>query len=179
VGDTEESFLAAIRLLLMMAARIDIVDPWLLPTRSSCRDLLKRMLEEIMGNLRHPQIRLHSSLQALKHSSEDKYDRQIWTNHFMDLHCLLLKNRRAGQVLIWRPEDIPDKFHDRYLLTELGSCSVGKGFEIKRGYKNRLYLLDRLLQKSLQDFYKADVNAQQPWIEFSIGSASTYSVASL
>jgi len=172
VDDTEESFIAAIRLPLTRAARIDIVDRYLLPTNMAYGRLLERILKEIVHNPRNPRIRIHSSLEALTDKSEDKYDREIWKMHFSHLHGLLLKQGRAGQVLIWRPKDLPDKFHDRYLLTELGSCSVGRGFQIQHGCTNRLYLLDQSLHEILQYFYKADENAKkQPCIHpFRIGS---------
>ena len=34
-------------------------------------------------------------------------------------------------VFIWDHRDLPDEFHDRYLLTELGSCGIGKGFDVE------------------------------------------------
>jgi len=56
----------------------------------------------------------------------------IWRSHFESLSQMLENNKRSARVLVWRFCDIADKFHDRYLLMELGSFSIGKGFSVER-----------------------------------------------
>jgi hypothetical protein len=63
-------------------------------------------------------------------------------------------------VFIWDHRDLPDEFHDRYLLTELGSCGIGKGFDVKKGVKNRFYRLDRETNHRLESLFRADENSK-------------------
>ena len=170
--EDSDSFVATIRLPLRRAARIELVDPFLLPTKVR-RPLLEKILKETFHNPRNPLIKIHSSLNALK-EEEHQYEFDVWRSHFKELEPVLLKGCRAVQVFIWRPDDIADKFHDRYLLTEIGSCSVGRGFDIKRGYTNRLYRLDRSTNAQIERAFRTDPNAKnKPVLQFSIGSRTS------
>src|SRR5260221_687135 len=64
-----------------------------------------------------------------------------------------------------------EEIHDRYLLTELGSCGIGKGFVIKKGVKNRFYRLDRETNHRLESVFRADQNSKpKPHLSFRIGT---------
>jgi hypothetical protein len=59
---------------------------------------------------------------------------------------------------------------DRYLLTELESCGIGKGFDVKKGVKNRFYRLDRKTNHRLESVFRADENSEpKPYLSFRIG----------
>jgi hypothetical protein len=161
-----DSFVATIRLPLRCAGRIELIDPYLLPTTGLRGPLLQRIVQETIDNPRNPWVKIHSSLKALEEENED-----VWRSHFSALEPVLLKRDRAVQVFIWRPKHLPDAFHDRYLLTDIGSCSVGRGFEIIRGHTNRLYRLDHPTHERIQQAFRTGRNAENRTVcRFSIGS---------
>jgi hypothetical protein len=171
VEGTEESFLAAIRLPLARAARIEIVDPWLLPTKDRSSLLLEHIVKEVARNPRISAFKIHSSFKALQ-GDPDKWEERVWRYHFEKLSELLANSHRSARVLVWRNRDIPDKFHDRYLLTELGGCQIGRGFEVERDVENTFYRLDRKKSQRLETLFRADINSTpRPALSFRIGTA--------
>lgn len=171
VEGTEESFVAAIQLPLARAARIEIVDPWLLPTKDRSSSLLERIVKEVARNRRVSAFKIHTSFKALQ-DDPDKREESVWRQRFERLSQLLANSHRSARVLIWRNRDIPDKFHDRYLLTELGSCQIGRGFEVEKGIENTFYRLDRKKSQSLENVFRADINSiPKPALSFRIGTA--------
>jgi hypothetical protein len=79
---------------------------------------------------------------------------------------------RAFRRIVADIFEVPDKFHDRYLLTELGSCQVWRGFEIEKGIINTLYRLDRTKSQSLETVLRGDINSEpKPTFSFRIGTA--------
>jgi hypothetical protein len=170
VEGTNESFVEAIRLPLTRAARIEIIDPWLLPTKDRSAGLLERIAKEIARNPRISVFKIHSSFRALEN---DPYrgEEGVWRVHFEKLSELLADSQRSAWVFIWKHRDIPDKFHDRYLLTELGSCQIGRGFEVERGFTNTFYRLDRKKSQALEAVFRADINSTpKPALRFRIGT---------
>jgi hypothetical protein len=171
VEGTEESFVAAIRLPLARAARIEIVDPWLLPTKDRSSLLLEHIVKEVARNPRVSAFKIHLSFKALQ-DDPDKREESVWRCHFEKLSELLTNSHRSARVLVWRNRDIPDKFHDRYLLTELGGCQIGRGFEVERGVENTFYRLDRKKSQRLETIFRADINSTpKPALSFRIGTA--------
>jgi hypothetical protein len=173
VDGTNESFVAAIRLPLTRAARIEIVDPWLLPTKDRSVGLLEQIVKEVARNPRVSAFRIHSSFRALE-SDSDRSEESVWRLHFERLGQLLADSHMSARVFVWRIRDIPDKFHDRYLLTELGSCQIGRGFEVQKGFINTFYRLDRKKSQDLETVFRADINSTpKPVLSFRIGTART------
>jgi hypothetical protein len=173
VSGAEESFLAAIRLPLHRAARIEIVDPFLLPTTDRSKRLLELITKETVLNPRLSAFKIHSSFKALDSHADGPHihEERIWRYHFETLSQLLANNDRSARVFIWDHFDLPDNFHDRYLLTELGSCSIGRGFQVLKGVKNRFYRLDHAMTNSLQTVFRADINSTpKPALSFRIGT---------
>jgi hypothetical protein len=171
VEGSDESFVAAIRLPLTRAARIEIVDPWLLPTKDRSSSLLEQIVKEVARNPRVSAFKIHSSFRALQ-SDPDRYEESVWRSHFEKLNQLLENSHRSARVFVWRNSDIPDKFHDRYLLTELGSCQIGRGFEVEKGFTNTFYRLDRTKSQGLENVFRADINSTpKPSLSFRIGTA--------
>ena len=171
VDGSNESFVAAIKLPLTRAARIDIVDPWLLPTKDRSSGLLQRIVKEVARNPRVSAFKIHSSFRALE-NDPDRDEEGLWRFHFERLGQLLANSHRSARVFVWNNRDIPDKFHDRYLLTELGSCQVGRGFEVEKGFTNTFYRLDRTKSQSLETVFRGDVNSEpKPTFSFRIGIA--------
>jgi hypothetical protein len=171
VDGSNESFVAAIRLPLTRAARIEIVDPWLLPTKDRSAGLLEQIVKEVARNPRVSAFKIHSSFRALE-NDPDRHEESVWRFHFEKLSQLLANSQRSARVFVWRNRDIPDKFHDRYLLTELGSCEVGRGFEVEKGFTNNFYRLDRTKSQVLETVFRADINSKpNPTLSFRIGTA--------
>jgi hypothetical protein len=165
-----EEFVAAIRLPLTRAARIELVDPWLLPTKDRSKRLLELIVKEVVRNPSVSAFKIHSSFKALKDHPE-KREESFWRSHFEHVCQRLANSNRSGRVFIWDHRDLPDEFHDRYLLAELGSCGIGKGFDVKKGVKNRFYRLYRKTNHRLERVFRADENSEpKPYLSFRIGT---------
>jgi hypothetical protein len=170
VEGSNESFVAAISLPLTRAARIEIVDPWLLPTKDRSAGLLEQIVKEVARNPRVSAFKIHSSFRALE--NDDPHEESVWRFQFEKLGQLLADSQRSARVYVWKNRDIPDKFHDRYLLTELGSCQIGRGFEVQKGFTNTFYRLDRKKSQGLESVFRADLNSTpKPALSFRIGTA--------
>jgi hypothetical protein len=132
---------------------------WLLPTKDRSKRLLELIVKEVVRNPSVSAFKIHSSFKALKDHPE-KREESFWRAHLEHVCQLLANSNRSARVFIWDHRDLPDEFHDRYLLTELGSCGIGKGFDVKKGVKNRFYRLDRETNHRLESLFRADENSK-------------------
>lgn len=165
-----EEFVAVIRLPLTRAARIELVDPWLLPTKDQSKRLLELIVTEVVRNPSVSAFKIHSSFKALRDHPQRR-EKSFWRSRFEHISEQLANSNRSARVFIWDHRDLPDKFHDRYLLTELGSCGIGKGFDVEKGVKTRFYRLDRETNRCLESVFRADENSQpKPYFSFRIGT---------
>jgi hypothetical protein len=142
-----------------------------LPTKPRSSGLLEEIVKEVARNPRVSAFKIHSSLKALE-NDPDRHEESVWRFHFERLSQLLVNSHRSARVFVWKNRDIPDKFHDRYLLTELGSCQVGRGFAIESGFTNTFYRLDRTKSQNLETVFRGDINSEpKPIFSFRIGTA--------
>ena len=134
------------------------------------KKLLELIVKEVVRNPNVSAFKIHSSFEALKDHPK-KRDESFWRSHFEHVCQLLANSNRSARVFIWDHRDLPDEFHDRYLLTELGSCGIGKGFDVKKGVKSRFYRLDRETNHRLESVFRADENSKpKPYLSFRIGT---------
>jgi hypothetical protein len=166
-----DEFVAAISLPLVRAARIEIIDPYLLPSKKRYRLLLTKIVRAMLHNDRNPLLKFHTSLKAFDDRFGDKNDPSVWYSHFRPLNESLAETRRAAQVFVWQNSVLPDDFHERYLITEIGSCGIGRGFNLKDNYNTTFYRLDRETSNRIEAAFGTEPNAlQAPLFRFCVGS---------
>jgi hypothetical protein len=120
---------------------------------------LELIVKEVVRNPSVSAFKIHSSFKALKDHPEKRKE-SFWRAHLEHVCQLLANSNRSARVFIWDHRDLPDEFHDRYLPTKLGSCGIGKGFDVKKGVKNRFYRLDRETNHRLESLFRADENSK-------------------
>lgn len=116
---------ACFRTLLRNAREIHLIDPYFDPRRQGYAPVFKALYEEISLNRHQPSVYIHSSDRKLREF--DNSDRN-WKEHALQKFKLMRPkfppSRMRLSLCIWYMTD----FHDRYFLTDLGGCEIGRGF---------------------------------------------------
>jgi hypothetical protein len=99
---------------------------------------LELIVKEVVRNPSVSAFKIHSSFKALKDHPE-KREESFWRAHLEHVcNSWPIATGRHGS-LFGTIATFPTNSMTRYLLTELGSCGIGKGFDVKKGVKNRFY----------------------------------------
>jgi hypothetical protein len=125
---TADSLVSTLRLLLVTAREIHLVDPFINPENNGFAAVLEKVFAATLTNPHKPELFIHTSLKV-----EEFNNRQSVIHAFRFFSQRLSCETRAGRVLVWNPRKVDGGFHDRYLLTDLAACQVGAGFQECRG----------------------------------------------
>jgi hypothetical protein len=150
-GEHKHAMLDAFGELLRRASRFDFIDGWLNPANDHYSAFC-RLVKELNHNPNKPKIVFHTSLKAMPR-------RETAENAFSQISQAMIPAGKNADVYIWDPNDLPDKFHDRFLLTNLIDVGLGRGFESDRRFDNNAFIIPRATAQRVLESFRNDVNS--------------------
>jgi hypothetical protein len=165
-GRDEHAMVDAFGELLRRASRFDFIDPHLDP---SDRRYLRfcRLVRELNHNPNKPRIVFHTSLKVI-------FRAETAESAFSQISNAMIPAGKTADVYIWDYEDLPDKFHDRFLLTDLIGIQLGRGFESSPRVDNNAFIIPRATAQRVSEVFRNDVNSRfEPIFVLPIGVPNT------
>jgi hypothetical protein len=137
---TSSAIIELVKPVLLNARFIRFVDPYLTKEREFVEDVLPAYLEVIRNNPFHPRIELHTSSLAWSRESMSLVDSSSDYKRTLKLMGEQFGSRQlSAEFCVWNSDDLRE--HDRYLITDIGNCSLGAGFSEKRNSKHTVSLI--------------------------------------
>ncbi len=128
------------------------VDPFLNPllNKYKARDF-NAYLDRLALNEHQPVIEVHTSIKVME--SEAGFEKTE-----VELRRWFRARHLKGYLYIWNPRAKSKGMHDRYLLTDIGGCQLGAGFEGARNQAQTMTVLDSALRRELMDIFDPSPN---------------------
>jgi hypothetical protein len=165
-GEHKHAMLDAFGDLLRRASRFDFIDGWLNPA-SPYYSAFTRLVKELNHNPKNPRIVFHSSIKVMA-------SRETAESAFAEIGRAMIRAGKTADVYIWDPQDLPDGFHDRFLLTDLTNIQLGHGFQSSPRVDNNAFIIPRATAQRILEVFRNDVNSRfTPEHVISIGVSNT------